>query len=341
MSTDNNSTQALVVAVGQLRLVNYIRAASLALLAYDISIMFGLEFQYIWRAKWSLPKLLYLLARYYAFIFLALEFSVNTHLDLPLNVNIMKFLFYLTTGNWLTQFQFCQAYLGFYTIASIVAGTIVNAILTLRLNALYGNKKIVLIWLLAILIFDFIAELTISIVIAIHIQKTTYVVPLGIPLTGCFASAPTILTLIAWVPRLVASTIFFLMTLFKMFTSLANTQQTTLQSLRLQTKFSPLFVCFYTDGAIYYVVIASMVLVCAVTAVTLDGPLVIVATPALHAGYSLAVSRLIINLRCTALGQNASATWAETVSFQVLEPSNSSDSIGILLETLYYGHNDT
>ncbi|ESK95653.1 hypothetical protein Moror_12578 [Moniliophthora roreri MCA 2997] len=214
MSTDNNSTQALVVAVGQLRLVNYIRAASLALLAYDISIMFGLE----------------------------VNLFLSPH-------------------------------------ASIVAGTIVNAILTLRLNALYGNKKIVLIWLLAILIFDFIAELTISIVIAIHIQKTTYVVPLGIPLTGCFASAPTILTLIAWVPRLVASTIFFLMTLFKMFTSLANTQQTTLQSLRLQTKFSPLFVCFYTDGAIYYVVIASMVLVCAVTAVTLDGPLVIVATP--------------------------------------------------------------
>ncbi|KAI3621366.1 hypothetical protein WG66_014422 [Moniliophthora roreri] len=191
MSTDNNSTQALVVAVGQLRLVNYIRAASLALLAYDISIMFGLE------SKMVLAKVI------------------------------------IPSGQILCIYI---SSLGIFS-ASIVAGTIVNAILTLRLNALYGNKKIVLIWLLAILI--------------------------------------------------------------------------------------------------------CMVLVCAVTAVTLDGPLVIVATPALHAGYSLAVSRLIINLRCTALGQNASATWAETVSFQVLEPSNSSDSIGILLETLYYGHNDT
>ncbi|ESK95648.1 hypothetical protein Moror_12573 [Moniliophthora roreri MCA 2997] len=122
------------------------------------------------------------------------------------------------------------------------------------------------------------------------------------------------------------------MTLYKMFTSLANKRRVALKSIRLSTKFSPLLTCFYRDGAIYYTVITSIIMICTVTVVTLDGPLVLVATPFLNAGYSLAVCRLILNLRRTALGRNASATWAETVSLRANDQANDANDGGIQLE---------
>ncbi|EED79130.1 predicted protein [Postia placenta Mad-698-R] len=43
-------------------------AAAMSWVAYDIVLTFGEEIEFIWKAKWSLPKCLYIAARYYGLI---------------------------------------------------------------------------------------------------------------------------------------------------------------------------------------------------------------------------------------------------------------------------------
>jgi len=52
----------------QLQVVSYIKAAFLALLAYDTLLQINQEYLYIWRARWALIKCLYLWTRYSPFI---------------------------------------------------------------------------------------------------------------------------------------------------------------------------------------------------------------------------------------------------------------------------------
>ncbi|KAF8726557.1 hypothetical protein AX14_007711 [Amanita brunnescens Koide BX004] len=62
------------IEIDALRLVwtaNYAVVAACSLLVYDIILTSGREITYIWRAKWSFPKIVYLILRYYGAGFLA------------------------------------------------------------------------------------------------------------------------------------------------------------------------------------------------------------------------------------------------------------------------------
>ncbi|ESK95647.1 hypothetical protein Moror_12572 [Moniliophthora roreri MCA 2997] len=301
--------QALFTVLDQNRKVDYMSLSAIAFLAYDIIIMFDAEVEFVWSAVWSLPKILYIFARYYGIAFLILEFAVKQQLGLSLKLC-----------------AYCRSYLWFYSLGgAIIFTTTINAILVMRLHALYGKKVKVLLWLLFLLIGEFAAELYISTLVGIATDKTTMLAPPGIPLGGCLATAPQNLTLVAWVPCLIAATIFFFMTLYQMFDSLSR-RSAKLQLEDLQQSFTPLLRSFYVDGAIYFSLIATILLICTVTTITLDGPLIQIALPWLIAIYSFSGSRLVLNLRRTALGEKSAATWEDTMSFRVADHGQSGNS---------------
>ncbi|KAH7913289.1 hypothetical protein BJ138DRAFT_1146324 [Hygrophoropsis aurantiaca] len=64
---DINDPDWIVDAVADLRLVLYATVAAATILAYDYLLTFDLELQHIWRARWSILKVLYILTRYLPF----------------------------------------------------------------------------------------------------------------------------------------------------------------------------------------------------------------------------------------------------------------------------------
>ncbi|KAI0062550.1 hypothetical protein BV25DRAFT_643734 [Artomyces pyxidatus] len=56
---------------------NHVQVATLALYVYDWIILFGEEVDLIWQARWTLPKVLFLLSRYTPFLDLALNLVHN------------------------------------------------------------------------------------------------------------------------------------------------------------------------------------------------------------------------------------------------------------------------
>uniref|UniRef100_A0A0W0GAG5 DUF6533 domain-containing protein n=1 Tax=Moniliophthora roreri TaxID=221103 RepID=A0A0W0GAG5_MONRR len=316
--------QALFTVLDQNRKVDYMSLSAIAFLAYDIIIMFDAEVEFVWSAVWSLPKILYIFARYYGIAFLILEFAVKQQLGLSLKVRLSISDYYDISN----RFRSSVGAIYGSTLCgggAIIFTTTINAILVMRLHALYGKKVKVLLWLLFLLIGEFAAELYISTLVGIATDKTTMLAPPGIPLGGCLATAPQNLTLVAWVPCLIAATIFFFMTLYQMFDSLSR-RSAKLQLEDLQQSFTPLLRSFYVDGAIYFSLIATILLICTVTTITLDGPLIQIALPWLIAIYSFSGSRLVLNLRRTALGEKSAATWEDTMSFRVADHGQSGNS---------------
>ncbi|KAF6754728.1 hypothetical protein DFP72DRAFT_363685 [Ephemerocybe angulata] len=57
----------------------YSRAAAMTLLSCDITSNFADEVEYIWRARWTLIKVLYIFARYYALGNLSFVMAVEVH----------------------------------------------------------------------------------------------------------------------------------------------------------------------------------------------------------------------------------------------------------------------
>ncbi|KAF9552736.1 hypothetical protein CPC08DRAFT_260553 [Agrocybe pediades] len=78
--------EALISAITLLQKQNCSLIASTTVLAYDIFSTFPEEVQFIWKAKWSFPKILYILARYYGLFYLSVQIYISTSYDIPLHV---------------------------------------------------------------------------------------------------------------------------------------------------------------------------------------------------------------------------------------------------------------
>lgn len=84
-------------------------------------ITLGQEIKYIWRSSWSLVKFLYIAIRYYAMFFLLINSFVNTDL--------------------VSSVQFCDHYWSFRTWGSNVLMPMVDALIIIRIYALYGRSR--------------------------------------------------------------------------------------------------------------------------------------------------------------------------------------------------------
>ncbi|KAF8522363.1 hypothetical protein JB92DRAFT_2888368, partial [Gautieria morchelliformis] len=227
-----SQASALISALSQVQKTNLSTAAATAWLTYDILITVGQEINYIWKAQWSPPKVLYLASRYYGLFNLVLAKPIQVTLTPNLSVNV-RAPCYLTHIFDTHDIQFSGAV--FFT-------TTVNLILLLRIHALYGRNKTVLIFLLTIY------SLTIK---QIHFIP----IPPKVPLLGCLsANHPPRLTLISWVPCLIIACVFFFMTLYKFYTFLRQefSSDSGVIFPRKGRSLAPITSLFLRDGALFF-----------------------------------------------------------------------------------------
>jgi len=232
MAAPADQLAALIAALTDVRRQNTAHVAAIAFLSYDICITFGQEVKHIWNEPWTIPKVLYIIARYYAPIHLAITLDVGTRLGLTV--------------------PFCKQYFLFWAIGPILYTTILNTIFVYRIYAIYNRNPRVLALLIFLLFAEFSTELAITIISSIKTLENTFVLPPQMQWPGCLSADPTTLALLGWVPTLCVSLIFFLMTAVK-FTRLVQLERGgRLFKFRDIHLFSPFFVAFFRDGTIFF-----------------------------------------------------------------------------------------
>ncbi|EGN91950.1 hypothetical protein SERLA73DRAFT_147940 [Serpula lacrymans var. lacrymans S7.3] len=165
-----NSYSALIstlVALGTInRKVNANAVASLAWLLYDIIICFEDEIELVWRSRWTLPKVLYLSLRYYAPLWLMYQSIIH-----------------LSPGTALSNLR-CTSFPALQSIGPLVLWVLVDFVLILRINALYGSNRKVQ-YLMAI---TWISAAAVIIPVSIYCFRLSRPVPAPAPFSmvaGC------------------------------------------------------------------------------------------------------------------------------------------------------------
>ncbi|KAF9467037.1 hypothetical protein BDZ94DRAFT_99052 [Collybia nuda] len=288
--SESTIAQLLKVLFGVLkdrRTVTYSNVAALTILWYDTALEMSREVEFIWRAKWSFPKALYIIIRYYGLFHLGLTGIVETRTNIGAKV--------------------CRAYIWGISIAgAIVFSTLVNFVLLLRVHAIYGQSRRVLCFLVIVIMAEFATEFYITFKV---ILGTTFAQIAAIEslFPGCIVQSSELhLTLVCWIPALLISVLFFTMTIWKFYISFRDEQKLTLQ---WGQALSPMLTAFIRDGTVFFLLIAVVLLACTVTTATLRGPLLSFFVPWLLGVYSFAGSRLILGLREAALKEGNEKTW--------------------------------
>ncbi|KAJ7489374.1 hypothetical protein FB451DRAFT_1553204, partial [Mycena latifolia] len=167
-ATDSNALTELFTAILQNRQNNYSNAAALTVLVYDIFLTLGDEVTYIWGARRSFPKTLYLFGRYYGVGYLTVLLSVGTNRNLTVTV--------------------CKGYFWYYGFGgSVLFTSMVNVIFVLRIHALYNRGRKILVFLIFLFTCELTGELLITTVALKRTSQHASVNPPGIPLPGCLS----------------------------------------------------------------------------------------------------------------------------------------------------------
>ncbi|KAF7367473.1 hypothetical protein MSAN_00810200 [Mycena sanguinolenta] len=201
-----------------LQVVRYVDVASVAILVFDYALTFEREVSLIWRSKWSLPKVLFLLSRY------------STVLDVPL------VLYYSITP--VVSVQHCAQLHEGVSWGTVFGISVAEAILLVRTYALSGAKRSVLITFTSIWAT---AVATTIVLVALFVKSSIFILPPlpGIP--GCFLAMYNRAEVVApFVIVLLYDTVVIAYTLYL---GVKNYHH----SVRI-----PLLVTLYRDGITYY-----------------------------------------------------------------------------------------
>lgn len=281
---------ALFQVMEQTRMSNYSLLTSIMFLLYDIMLNMDKEVQYIWKSRRSFPNALYVFSRYYSVFYNMTVFTMGNIVGLSI--------------------QSCQKWFYFEILAGgIFFTTVVNIILVMRLNAMYRNGK-VLVFLILLVIGEFTAELYSCIQSSITTAKRTFSVPLELRWPGCVSDAAVQPTLATWIPCGIVATVFFIMTLAKIF----QDGRWRLSQLKSMKRISPLLVSFVRDGAIFYFLIFAVLLSEMFMVILLHNGFAVFLNGWLIAIYSFAASRLILNLREAAYRGNVDTVFQQSLS---------------------------
>jgi hypothetical protein len=245
-------------------------------LVWDIAITMDQEINLIWSTQWTLPKFLYLAARYYGLF--------NTLFNTIVTIYPTLSVPFCSVWSWFVGFS-----------GAVFFTTTVNLILLLRLRALYHRSPKVVIFLTALYIIEFLTEVAVTVLTLKDVHMSPK--PPGLPLTGCYSSKPPRLTLISWIPCLVIACIFFAFTLYQFFRVLQDENyRVGFSVLRNSKRLGPVMSLFVRDGAVFFGLIFAVILINTVFNVV-GGVLTSAGSPWLMAAYSIAGSRLILNIR--------------------------------------------
>lgn len=275
---------------------SYSYVSALSFLTWDIIVSFGDEVNYIWVSQWSIPKLIYFLARYYPFLYLIGANIMSLATDIPK--------------------RFCQA----YWYWSLIGGPsfviiILDIILLLRVFSLYNRNRWLLTFMVLFVVGDATGALYACSRLAMDLAAGVYSVPA--PWQGCTAPVPKFgFVLSAYVPNLTLALVFLGLTLWKLFqTHRSLNGSITLKKLRELESVSPLLMAFVTDGSVFFALIAAALVVGMIPSFAVNGPIQSAFLPWTMAFYSYSGAHLILNLRSRVLGESATPTWNDTLEF--------------------------
>ncbi|KAL6304069.1 hypothetical protein BKA93DRAFT_826060 [Sparassis latifolia] len=151
-SAQGAELQTLVRTLSTLQRIYFSSVAALAWLVFDVIITLGQEYEFIWKARWSFPKVLYLAARYYGLFNLAYYISVSLSSTVSEDVSFTSH----ELGNDHVPIS-CRAWVWFDGFSnSVFFTTTVNMLFVLRVHALYEKKKTMLAFLLFLFFAEFI-----------------------------------------------------------------------------------------------------------------------------------------------------------------------------------------
>ncbi|KAF9556699.1 hypothetical protein CPC08DRAFT_820322 [Agrocybe pediades] len=118
----------VVAGLAKLELDRYSRLAMAVVMCYDYALTIDREIDLIWRSKWSLPKVLFLLTRYYG-------------------LSIAVFGLYILFGDQSTD-EVSLAYLRWSTFSAYSFSLLTQGVLQIRVYALYNSNKRILAFML-------------------------------------------------------------------------------------------------------------------------------------------------------------------------------------------------
>ncbi|KAI0364508.1 hypothetical protein BV20DRAFT_1125562 [Pilatotrama ljubarskyi] len=288
----------LVQVVHDTYVANLCTAAAATWLSYDILLTFSQEVELIWRAKWSFPKLLFFLVRYYTLVSLLLTLAVNTNHEL--------------------SFTVCQGwrwYNGFNgTLLSAVVG---EAIFLMRLYASYNRTKTILVTIVCLFLTEFVTGITTASLVVSSFSVTPR--PADFPLPGCLFTPPKHVNLstMVWAVAMSVTCVYFLLILYKFArnVSLRNVSgsSSTVPIWDLP-RISPLVFSFLRDSAFYFFLVFLGNLLNLVFTIVFSGrALIPMGTIWLMVIYAISASRLCLNTRDSVYGNHLPAGWGDDI----------------------------
>lgn len=219
MSTSNQFLDTLWTLFFELQVSRYMAAAGLTIMAYDWALTLSVEIRYIWKARWTVVKAIFLINRYL----------------LPLTVG---FGFYGWSGKatWVSV-PSCKAYVltDAYTMLTFFSS--LHWIVAMRAWALWSRKLMMgtIIWGTFLLYLGATAVLTAKALLA---YRPTPVFGTNV----CFGDLPDYLWTI-WLPSIVFETVIFGLTALK-----------AIQHSKKKVE-TPILTVLYRDGFLYFIFI--------------------------------------------------------------------------------------
>ncbi|TDL18504.1 hypothetical protein BD410DRAFT_793209 [Rickenella mellea] len=278
--------EALPKLVRDARTVDRSGVAACVCLIYEIFITFDQEVEYIWKSRWTLPKVLYLWTRYFALFVQVIAIAESTSMKVTTTV----------CAGW--------AYFEGITGQMLVMG--VELLLMLRVWALYKRDRRVLYFLVAL----YIAEVTANtVILGMSLPGIKSVPPLrglfppDFPLSGCFPIKVPKFFFSYWIPTLIFESVLFILM--------------TLNFVRLArgNKPMPLLTLFFRDGTVYYAVIFAALLIQVLLYELVNSALAQVAIGWQLTMFSIMGARLVLNLRAASVGRSDYET-VEMIKFE-------------------------
>lgn len=307
MSSAEQQLVGLIEAVQQTYMVNLAAAAALTWLAYEIIHTMVLEISHVWKAEFTIHKVLYYVVRYWTLYSMIFTLAVNTNTSVPLH--------------------FCRHWFWYRAITGpLVITTAGEALFLIRIYAIYGRSRKILCLIVPLYLAQFVGGL-VSAILEVGSISATPRSP-GFPIPGCLATLPQYaqLNYMSWGISMVASCVYFLLTLYKFVISLyppgSRAQHPSIFELR---HLAPIFYLFIRDGTFYFfVVFVSNLLNLIFTGVLANSALEQMGTAWLMATYGVTSCRLYLNLR------NSVANGGQLTSWNDIELRDRSISRGMV-----------
>jgi hypothetical protein len=214
---DANELASSIARTERLHTVNYVLAVSLVLLFYDYFLTLPSEIELIWKAKFNIVKVLFLLSRYPTFIDVPVAVYMSVMPDIPRDQCIPL----NNISSWLT----------------VLGIGIAEAIILLRTYAIWGRSRKVLFGLSALLAAFYIPSLAITAIFLRPIKAGSPPFPW---LTGCFLVGGSPIIFFNFVFLILFETVIVVMTSYKGYKTFLGSRD-------------PLIATLYRDGILFFI----------------------------------------------------------------------------------------